>query len=86
MREEVVMEIADIVLKRPNYFIFTFARGKLEVEAGVYDIFKVVNLLQCRKFDYLHISDVIGQLITVVFVDNIIKELKSLICDEYYEL
>lgn len=86
MREEIVMEITKVRLEMPNRFVITLSGFGYGCAVAIDDIFKLIDLLQIRKHTYIEYNDIIGQLITVVFVDSIAKVLKSLISDKEYEL
>ena len=86
MSAEIVMEVEKIYLKQPNEYVIRLSGHGYGCEISIMDIFKFINLLQIRKRTTLYFEDIIGQLIAVVFVDNIAKKIKSLITEEYIDI
>lgn len=86
MNAEIIMKVEKIYLNKPNKYIIRLSGHGYGCEITIEDIFKFINLLQIRKHTTIYLEDIIGQLIDVVFVDNIAKKIKSLIIEEYIDL
>lgn len=86
MTEEITMVIKGIHLRQPCYFVIELYSRDYVCEIPIINIFSFINLLLIRHFNVVRYENIIGNLITVVFIDSVPKKFKSVITEEYIDI
>lgn len=86
MTEEITMSIKGIHLRQPCHFVIELYSRDYVYEIPIINIFSFINLLLIRHFTVVRYENIIGNLITVVFIDNVPKKFKSVITEEYIDI